>query len=202
MSNQLIFAISGCKCCLIKRSVPLSLLPFLLSWQYMSAHHWPSTLSFHILIATHVPLSNHINVYVNVFILPPSGSKQWRIKRKISNKCIAHLPLPLSSYNMTHCFNLHNVTGHFFAAKVQGMKVQSYNIGYGPKLISFNDSADTEFALRAFPLGRYLCPFSSSSLSLFSSLFCMYVLTYSPFPLLFPLLLLFSLFLSVQEYWE
>ena len=33
------------------------------------------------------------------------------------------------------------------------MKVQSYNIGYGPKLISFNDSADTEFALRAFPLG-------------------------------------------------
>lgn len=49
-----------------------------------------------------------------------------------------------------------NHAGHFFAAKVQGMKVQSYNIGYGPKLISFNDSADTEFALRAFPLGKYV----------------------------------------------
>lgn len=28
--------------------------------------------------------------------------------------------------------------GHFFAAKVQGMKVQSFNIGYGPKLFAFN----------------------------------------------------------------
>ena len=34
--------------------------------------------------------------------------------------------------------------GHFFAAKWQGMKIQSYNIGYGPKLLSFNDSSDTE----------------------------------------------------------
>jgi membrane-associated protease RseP (regulator of RpoE activity) len=43
--------------------------------------------------------------------------------------------------------------GHFFAAKWQGMKVQSYNIGYGPKIVSFNDSSDTEFALRLLPLG-------------------------------------------------
>jgi len=46
--------------------------------------------------------------------------------------------------------------GHFLAAKVQGMKVQSYNIGYGPKLFSFNDSVNTEFALRAIPLGGYV----------------------------------------------
>lgn len=35
------------------------------------------------------------------------------------------------------------------------MKVQSYNIGYGPKILSFNDSENTEFALRAFPLGMF-----------------------------------------------
>lgn len=46
--------------------------------------------------------------------------------------------------------------GHFFAAKWQGMKVQSYNIGYGPKLFSFNDTDQTEFALRAFPFGGYV----------------------------------------------
>ena len=45
--------------------------------------------------------------------------------------------------------------GHFLAAKCQGMKVQSFNIGYGPKLLSFNDSANTEFALRIIPLGWY-----------------------------------------------
>ena len=46
--------------------------------------------------------------------------------------------------------------GHFLAAKWQGMTVSSYNIGYGPKLIAFNDSSQTEFALRAFPLGGYV----------------------------------------------
>ena len=46
--------------------------------------------------------------------------------------------------------------GHFFAAKWQGMKIQSFNIGYGPKVLAFNDSSDTEFALRAVPLGGYV----------------------------------------------
>eukprot|EP00607_Mallomonas_marina_P010059 CAMPEP_0182417356 /NCGR_PEP_ID=MMETSP1167-20130531/1797_1 /TAXON_ID=2988 /ORGANISM="Mallomonas Sp, Strain CCMP3275" /LENGTH=386 /DNA_ID=CAMNT_0024590843 /DNA_START=175 /DNA_END=1335 /DNA_ORIENTATION=- len=46
--------------------------------------------------------------------------------------------------------------GHFLAAKWQGMKVSSYNIGYGPKIFGFNDTSDTEFALRAFPLGGYV----------------------------------------------
>jgi membrane-associated protease RseP (regulator of RpoE activity) len=36
------------------------------------------------------------------------------------------------------------------------MKITSYNIGYGPKIISFNDTkTETEFALRAFPFGGY-----------------------------------------------
>ena len=36
------------------------------------------------------------------------------------------------------------------------MKIQSFNIGYGPKVISFNDSSDVEFSLRALPLGGYV----------------------------------------------
>eukprot|EP00596_Hydrurales_sp_CCMP1899_P007035 CAMPEP_0119034236 /NCGR_PEP_ID=MMETSP1177-20130426/1245_1 /TAXON_ID=2985 /ORGANISM="Ochromonas sp, Strain CCMP1899" /LENGTH=383 /DNA_ID=CAMNT_0006991537 /DNA_START=465 /DNA_END=1616 /DNA_ORIENTATION=+ len=36
------------------------------------------------------------------------------------------------------------------------MKVQSYNVGYGPKILSFNDSQNTEFALRIIPLGGYV----------------------------------------------
>lgn len=46
--------------------------------------------------------------------------------------------------------------GHLLAAKSQGMKVTSYNLGYGPKLFAFNDSSSTEFALRAFPFGGYV----------------------------------------------
>ena len=49
-----------------------------------------------------------------------------------------------------------HLAGHFFAAKSQGMKIQSFNIGYGPKLYSFNDSSDVEFSLRALPLGGYV----------------------------------------------
>lgn len=46
--------------------------------------------------------------------------------------------------------------GHFFAARWQGMKVTSFNIGYGPKLLSWNDTMQTEFNLRAVPLGGYV----------------------------------------------
>lgn len=47
--------------------------------------------------------------------------------------------------------------GHYFAARWQNIKVLSYNIGYGPKLLSYNDTTmNTEFALRALPLGGYV----------------------------------------------
>ena len=36
------------------------------------------------------------------------------------------------------------------------MKIQSFNIGYGPKVFSFIDSAVVEFSLRALPLGGYV----------------------------------------------
>ena len=46
--------------------------------------------------------------------------------------------------------------GHFLAARAQGIKVESFNIGYGPKIYSFNDTNNVEFALRALPLGGYV----------------------------------------------
>lgn len=46
--------------------------------------------------------------------------------------------------------------GHFLAAKSQGVRIESFNIGYGPKLLAFNDSENVEFTLRAFPVGGYV----------------------------------------------
>lgn len=46
--------------------------------------------------------------------------------------------------------------GHFLAARLQGMKIQSVNVGYGPKLLSFNDTSDIEYAFRAIPFGGYV----------------------------------------------
>lgn len=46
--------------------------------------------------------------------------------------------------------------GHFLAAKSQNIKISSYNIGYGPKLFSVNDSSNIEYALRAIPFGGYV----------------------------------------------
>jgi RIP metalloprotease RseP len=46
--------------------------------------------------------------------------------------------------------------GHFLAAKSFAMKIESYNVGYGPKLISVNDSEGIEYALRVIPMGGYV----------------------------------------------
>jgi membrane-associated protease RseP (regulator of RpoE activity) len=46
--------------------------------------------------------------------------------------------------------------GHFAAARVQNMKVESFNVGYGPKLLSFEDNQDISYNLRAVPLGGYV----------------------------------------------
>jgi len=48
------------------------------------------------------------------------------------------------------------IIGHFLAAKSFNMKIESYNIGYGPKLLAVNDSSGIEYALRAVPLGGYV----------------------------------------------
>ena len=42
------------------------------------------------------------------------------------------------------------------AAKVQGIEIESYNVGYGPKLVSFNDTSNVEYNFRLLPLGGYV----------------------------------------------
>ena len=46
--------------------------------------------------------------------------------------------------------------GHFLAARLQGIVVQSYNVGIGPKIISFNDTNNIEYNFRLLPLGGYV----------------------------------------------
>ena len=42
--------------------------------------------------------------------------------------------------------------GHFIVAKLVGMRVDEFAIGFGPKLISFQ-KGETRYSLRAIPLG-------------------------------------------------
>ncbi len=44
--------------------------------------------------------------------------------------------------------------GHFITAKMVGMKVHEFALGFGPKLIS-KQSGETLYSLRAIPLGGF-----------------------------------------------
>jgi regulator of sigma E protease len=46
--------------------------------------------------------------------------------------------------------------GHFIIARLCGVKVLCFSIGFGPKLFSFNDKKGTEFAFSLLPLGGYV----------------------------------------------
>jgi len=47
--------------------------------------------------------------------------------------------------------------GHFAAARAQGIRVQNFSIGFGPTLLSYTPpGSETEFSLRALPLGGYV----------------------------------------------
>jgi membrane-associated protease RseP (regulator of RpoE activity) len=45
--------------------------------------------------------------------------------------------------------------GHFVAARLSGMLVEEFSIGFGPKLFSFK-RGDTEYMIKLFPLGGYV----------------------------------------------
>jgi len=45
--------------------------------------------------------------------------------------------------------------GHFLAARLQNIHVSKFSIGFGPKLLSWEDK-DIEYSLRAFPLGGFV----------------------------------------------
>lgn len=44
--------------------------------------------------------------------------------------------------------------GHFFVAKLSGIKVNKFAIGMGPRLVKFT-KGDTEYSLRLFPIGGF-----------------------------------------------
>jgi regulator of sigma E protease len=46
--------------------------------------------------------------------------------------------------------------GHFFIARLCGIKVLRFSIGFGKKLFSWHDKSGTEYVLAAIPLGGYV----------------------------------------------
>ena len=45
--------------------------------------------------------------------------------------------------------------GHFVVAKLSGVKVERFSLGFGPELVGFT-KADTRYSLRAIPVGGYV----------------------------------------------
>src|ERR1700757_3701520 len=45
--------------------------------------------------------------------------------------------------------------GHFLVAKFFGIKVETFSVGFGPRLIGFK-KGDTDYRISAFPLGGYV----------------------------------------------
>lgn len=45
--------------------------------------------------------------------------------------------------------------GHFIVAKLMGVKVQKFSLGFGPKIVGFT-RGDTEYVIAAFPLGGFV----------------------------------------------
>src|SRR5258708_19508766 len=46
--------------------------------------------------------------------------------------------------------------GHFMVARLCGVKVLTFSIGFGPELFGFNDRHDTRWKVCAIPLGGYV----------------------------------------------
>lgn len=48
-------------------------------------------------------------------------------------------------------------SGHFLAARLQGIRVKNFSIGFGPRLFNFSPAkSETEFTVRLLPLGGYV----------------------------------------------
>src|ERR1700748_3967988 len=46
--------------------------------------------------------------------------------------------------------------GHFLIARLCGVKVLTFSIGFGPELVGFNDRHGTRWKISAIPLGGYV----------------------------------------------
>src|SRR5438094_10287924 len=46
--------------------------------------------------------------------------------------------------------------GHFLIARLCGVRILTFSIGFGPELVGFNDRHGTRWKLSAVPLGGYV----------------------------------------------
>ena len=53
--------------------------------------------------------------------------------------------------------------GHFVMARLCGVYVERFALGFGPRLCSFRDRVGTEYALCAIPLGGYVKMYGEDS---------------------------------------
>lgn len=94
---------------------------------------------------------------INSFAFKSSHS--FILKQKQNKKMKLHfqaIDIIKSGLSVTFVVAFHEF-GHYILAKLQGMKIQSFNVGYGPKVFAINNSNNsTEFALRLVPLGGYV----------------------------------------------
>jgi regulator of sigma E protease len=49
-------------------------------------------------------------------------------------------------------------SGHFFACRRLGVRVEKFAFGFGPELLGFTDSVGTRFSLCAIPFGGFVKP--------------------------------------------
>ncbi|NRA73615.1 MAG: RIP metalloprotease RseP [Rickettsiales bacterium] len=59
--------------------------------------------------------------------------------------------------------------GHYIAARIFGVKVIDFAIGWGPKIFSIKDKAGTNWKLCAIPIGGYIKYFGDTNISSISS---------------------------------
>lgn len=46
--------------------------------------------------------------------------------------------------------------GHYYIAKISGVKIEVFSIGFGPEIFGFNDKSKTRWKFCLFPLGGYV----------------------------------------------
>src|ERR1700745_4449750 len=53
--------------------------------------------------------------------------------------------------------------GHFLVARLCGVRVLTFSLGFGPELVGFNDRYGTRWKISAIPLGGYVKFFGDDS---------------------------------------
>lgn len=73
----------------------------------------------------------------------------------LSSSLASALGSPIGAISILLTVVLIHEAGHYTAARICGVKVQEFSIGFGPKVLSF-DALGNGFSLRALPLGGYV----------------------------------------------